>query len=259
METSIVITDHGPGRPLAEGIPASCAGSGLVILRSANRGFGSGCNLAADRAFEDGADWVWFLNNDATIQVPVFSRLMEMAQGFPEVGLWGTHQRDGLRLLGTDRLPRWFPPPTASIRNLDLLPDGCLQLDAHETLSGASILISRQTWASLGHWPEWCFLYHEDVAWCLKAHSLGIPVVLTPLEVLHIPSTNTGRRSPLTTYYGVRNSLLLHAEHWPTRKAARLRHSIHLLQKRFFQGRWWLLGPTLMGIVDAFRGKRFIR
>lgn len=256
-ETPIVIMDHGPGRPLAECLPASCMSPNLEIIRSANRGFGSGCNLAADRAFENGAEWVWFLNNDAMIQAPVFSRLLELARSFPEVGLWGTHQRNGSRVLGADRLPSWFLPPPASLRLLDALPAGCRQLEAHETLSGASILVSRQAWGSLGHWPEWCFLYHEDVAWCLRAHGLGIPMVLTPLEILHTPSTSTGRRSPLTTYYGVRNSLLLHAEHWPGKKGVRLIQSIHLLQKRFFQGRWKQLWPTLRGIVDASRGKRF--
>lgn len=255
--TPIIIIDHGPGRPLAESVPPSCPSPNLAIFPSVNRGFGSGCNLAAEKAFNSGADWVWFLNNDAVIQAPILSDLMKLARSFPEVGLWGTHQRNGSRALGADRLPRWFLPPVASLRILDSLPDGCRQLEAHETLSGASILISRQAWASLGHWPEWCFLYHEDVAWGLRAHKLGIPMVLTPLEILHTPSTNTGRRSPMTTYFGVRNSLLLHAEHWPGKRGVRLVQSIHLLQKRFFQGRWRQLGPTFRGIIDANRGKRF--
>jgi len=251
--------DHGPRRPLGESKPPACEKATITIIDSVNQGFARGCNLAAETAFDQGVGWVWFLNNDATIESDVLTRLMELAEAYPQVGLWGTHQRMQSRILGMDALPRWFDPPTGAAGALEKLPLGCHQLHAHETLSGASILISLQTWRQLGPWPDWCFLYYEDVAWCLKAHGLGIPLVLTPLEINHAPNTSTGRRSALTTYYGVRNRLLLHADHWPRRKGLRLLQSLYLLQKRFFQGRWNMLGPTFRGIVDASRGKRFMR
>ena len=253
----VVISDHGADQPLGERLQGHPSCDKLRIIRRENLGFGSGCNAAAETAFSAGAQWVWFLNNDATLDSPVLTRLLELAQRVPQVGLWGTLQRDGDRSIGADKLPKWFPTPSCATPNVADLPPGCHQLGARETLSGASILVSRAAWERLGPWPEWCFLYWEDVAWCLKAHEAGIPMVMTDLEILHPRNTTTGHHSPLTTYYGVRNSLLLHGDLWPQSKWQRLGQAVHLLQKRVLQGNWRMLRPTLQGILDARKGLRF--
>ena len=253
----VVIADHGPGRALLEQLQDHATCPTLQILRRENHGFGAGCNAAAAEAFTHGAQWVWFLNNDARLEAPILTRLLDLAQRSPLVGLWGTGQRDGDCRVGADQLPGWFPTPSFTTPSLADLPPGCRQLGARETLSGASILVSRAAWERLGPWPEWCFLYWEDVAWCLKAHAAGIPMVMTDLEVSHARNTTTGRHSPLTTYYGARNGLLLHTDLWPQRRWQRYRQALHLLQKRLFQGNWRMLGPTLQGILDARKGLRF--
>jgi GT2 family glycosyltransferase len=255
----VFISDHGPSLPLAEQLPEFPGSMALRIQRRENLGFASGCNAAAEAAFSAGARWVWFLNNDATLDSPVLSRLLAMAQQCPQVGLWGTRQKDGEKMVDADKLPSWFPTPPYATKHVMDLPLGCRQLGARETLSGASILVSREAWIQMGPLPEWCFLYYEDVAWCLNAHELGIPMVMTDLEIRHPRNTTTGRHSLLTTYYGVRNALLLHSDLWPERKGLRLWRAVHLLQKRFLQGNWRMLAPTLRGILDARRGLRFKR
>jgi GT2 family glycosyltransferase len=251
----IYIADHDPGTRLEETL--ADLHPGVRILPRDNLGFGPGCNAAADWAFREGAQWVWFLNNDATLPGPVLSCLIELSKRHPEVGLWGTLQLDGQRCIGTDRLPRWFgaPPGTPSFAPLPLEP-GLQRLGPEETLSGASILVTRAAWERLGPWPEWCFLYWEDVIWGLRAHQKGIPAVMTELAVIHPRNTTVGRHSALSTYYGVRNELLLHADLWPSRHGTRLLHGLHILQKRLFQGNWGMLGPAFRGILDARKGLR---
>jgi len=253
----VVISDQGPGLPLSEQLQGYRSFSQLRILRRENLGFGAGCNAAATAAFSAGAQWVWFLNNDATLDAPVLTHLLEIARKHPEVGFWGMQQRDGDRRIGVDTLPAWFPTPSYSTRILAGLPPECHQLTARETLSGASLLVSREAWERTGPWPEWCFLYWEDVAWCLQAHAAGIPMVMTELEILHPRHTTTGHHSPLTTYYGVRNGFLLHRDLWPQRKGQRWRQALHLLQKRLLQGNFKMLAPTFKGILDASKGLRF--
>jgi len=257
-QVSIYISDHGPGEALGASIPADVSGERLFVTTGENRGFGAGCNAAARRAFEAGSEWIWFLNNDAFIQSPILSNLLRLADRFPDVGMWGTLQRDGERVLGANRLPSWFPTPTppTTAPAVECLPDRCRQLGPRETISGASILVSRKVWDEVGPWPEWCFLYWEDTAWGLHAHELGIPMVMTDLEVVHSGHMAAARHSRTTTYYGVRNSLLLHRDCWPSRGSQRLYQACHMLQKRFFQGNWHMLGPTLTGILDAHRGCR---
>ena len=247
----VVVVDHGPG----PGLEAALAGAHprcTVLANHANPGFGPGCSMGAAHAFAEGAEAVWFLNNDATLEGPTLGRLLALARAHPEVALWGTQQRDGARILGTDRQPPWFakgPAPRPA------LPPGCRQLDARETLSGASILVTRTQWERLGPWPADLFLYYEDAAWCLRAHLQGLPMALVELPVTHPRSSTIGRRSPLATFYGVRNQLRLHREIHPGAGAARFAMGLHLLQKRLFQGRWGLLVHTFRAILASARGQ----
>jgi GT2 family glycosyltransferase len=241
-----VVVDHDCG----DGLRGALAGvhPNLEILHNpANPGFGAGCNLGAEWAFRNGAEAVWFLNNDASLEGPVLGRLLALARAHPWIALWGTRQRDGERLLDVDVQPPWFA------RNLAVqpagLPPGCRQLEGKETLSGASILVTRDQWQRLGAWPEDMFLYYEDAAWCFRAHAMGLPMALADLTVTHPRASTIGRHSSLAIFYGVRNRLSLHRQIHPKAWPARVGMALHMLQKRFFQGRWKLLPHTARGIL----------
>ena len=247
-----VVVDHGPGDGLAaalEGLHPDLT----ILLAHDNPGFGAGCNRGAAWAFGRGAGGVWFLNNDAVIAEPMLGTLVELARSRPEVALWAHTQRDCGRAIGADRQPAWYatalpgyaPPPT-----------GCRFLGPGESLSGASIFVTREAWTALGPWPDGFFLYYEDAAWCHRAHCLGRPLALLDQALDHDRGTTTGRRSPLTVFYGVRNRLLLHRDLHPQAGWARLLMGLDLLQKRFFQGRWRLLRPTWDGLWAARAGRR---
>lgn len=249
----VVVVDHGPG----EGLGSSLAGAhpGLVVIpRLDNPGFGAGCNVGAEVALAAGASALWFLNNDALVARPMLAELEGLAAGTPEVVLWGTLQREGTQDVGSDRQKPWFAAGAA--KPLPALPPGCRQLGPQESLSGASLFLTRDAWTRLGPWPEDCFLYWEDTAWCHRAHRLSLPLVLTDLAVLHERSSTVGRRSPLATFYGVRNMLWLHQQIHPGATFARRLMALNLLQKRLFQGRFPLLRPTWDGLRAAFAGRR---
>jgi GT2 family glycosyltransferase len=248
----VIVVDHGPG----EGLPLALKGvhPNLCILSNhSNPGFGAGCNLGAEEAFRAGAEGVWFLNNDAVIEAPMLAELLALASGFPEVGMWSHTQSERGRSIGADQQPLWYAVPS---HPLPPPPPGCRYLSTQESLSGASMFITRQQWEQLGPWPADFFLYWEDAAYCLRAHRRGTPLALLERAFLHDRGTTTGRRSPLTVFYGVRNHLLLHREIHPRKSATRWFMGLNLLQKRFFQGRWHLLRPTLDGIIAAARDRR---
>jgi len=249
---TVVVVDHGPGEGLAQALAG--AHPALTILANpANPGFGAGCNQGAAHAFAAGAEAVWFLNNDATLEGPTLGPLLALARAHPSVALWGTPQRDGERLLGADLQPVWCDQ--GQVAPL-ALPAGCSQLSARETLSGASILVTRAQWEALGPWPEDLFLYLEDTAWCLRAHALGLPLALADLPVRHPRSSTIGRHSRLSIFYGARNTLRVHRQLRPGQRLQRWGLAFHMLQKRFFQGRWGLLGHTWRGIRAGLADQR---
>lgn len=245
-----IVVDHNPGPGLAEALAG--AHPHLTILSDpSNPGFGAGCNRGAARALADGARTLWFLNNDAVAEDGVLAALVALGRAHPEVALWGTLQVDEHRVLGADVQAFTCPAP-GPLPALDL-PAGCRLLGPAETLSGASLFLAREAWERLGPWPEDYFLYLEDTAWCMRAHRAGLPLVITSLRIIHRRGSTTGRKSALPVFYGVRNALRLHRELRPGAGGARLWMAFHLLQKRFFQGRWGLLAPTLRGALAGFR------
>ena len=247
-----IVVDHGPHRGLAEAL-AGLHPHLTILPDPANPGYGPGCNRGAAQALAEGAQGLWFLNNDVTLPGPVLADLAELARRHPAVALWGTHLRDGRILRGVDRQSfAWAQGPTPAVGPL---PGGCQVLGPRETLCGASIYLSCQAWERLGPWPEDYFLYLEDTAWCMRAHRAGLPMVITGLVVDHVRSSTVGIRSRLAIFYGVRNQLRLHRELRPWAGPRRLLRAMHLLQKRFFQGRWGLLAPTLLGLAAAFMGR----
>ncbi|MDP2877676.1 MAG: glycosyltransferase family 2 protein [Holophaga sp.] len=247
-----VVVDHGPKPGLGDSLVG--AHPHLTILDDfSNPGFGSGCNRGAEYAFAAGAPAVWFLNNDALLEGPTLAPLLRLAEAHPQVGLWGTHQLNGRRRQGTDRMDGWFS------RGLHLtkipIPSYCRQLGPRETLSGASILVPRRTWDLLGPWPNTYFLYWEDVAWCRKAHALDLPLVITDLQILHRSARTVGKRSPLQAFYSARNRLLLHRELHPDGHLERFWIALYLFQMRLFQGRINLVRVAGHGIWAAHRGQ----
>ena len=248
----VVVVDHGPGDGLAKAV-AGIHPHLTLLPDPANPGFGPGCNRGATLALAEGAQGVWFLNNDAVLTAPVLGLLAGLARRHPGVALWGTRLREGDLLRGADT--QSFGSGGAPAPAVPSLPADCRVLGPRETLSGASIFLSRQAWDQLGPWPSDYFLYLEDTAWCMRAHRAGLAMAITGLEVEHVRSTTVGVRSRLAIFYGVRNQLRLHRELRPGASLQRLAKAAHLLQKRLFQGRWSLLAPTLMGLAAAFRGQ----
>ena len=224
-----------------------------VLSSHANPGFGAGCNLGAERAYREGAEGVWFLNNDAVIESPMIEELVMLSRAHPEVAFWGHTQLERGRRIGADCHPAWYGVEQPC---LPPAPEGSRFLEPRESLSGASLFVSRRQWERIGSWPSDYFLYYEDAAYCHRAHHLGLPLALLDSYILHDRGTTTGRRSPMTTFYGVRNRLLLHREIRPRESSARMLIGLNLLQKRFFQFRWGMLRPTWDGLWAAARNQR---
>jgi len=248
---AVIVVDHGP----EPGLGASLEGAHprLRVLEDfSNPGFGCGCNRGAEHAFAQGAAAVWFLNNDAVLEGPTLAPMLALAEAHPEVGLWGTHQLNGRRRQGADRMDGWFcrglrahPVP---------LPPGCRQLEPRESLSGASMLVTRGAWSRIGPWPTGYFLYWEDAAWCRRAHGLGLPIVLSDLCIIHRSARTVGKRSPLQAFYSARNRLLLHRELHPQGAMERFWIALYLFQMRLLQGRLRLLRAAWHGVWAAHHG-----
>lgn len=191
----------------------------VVYLRSdVNLGFAGGCNLGLQRALADGAELVWFLNNDALPEPDSLRRLVDAATAA------------GAAVAGPKILRHGCEPPrldsVAVAVDLDwgrfsLLGhdqvdrgqyDGLRRVDA---VTGCAMLVRADLARALGGFDERYFAYLEDIDLCLRAGARGETVLCVPAARVHHDraAARHGRQSADSLYYTCRNHFLLLATH----------------------------------------------
>src|SRR6266568_5938037 len=61
-----------------------------LLQTGANLGFAGGNNVGIRYALEQGAEYVWLLNNDTTVDADALSALVRMAEGDTKIGMAGS-------------------------------------------------------------------------------------------------------------------------------------------------------------------------
>ena len=187
-----VLVDNEAGSATGIGVPDDTT----VMPLSDNLGFAGGANAGIASAFSDGAAHVVLLNDDVLVEPGCIEALAVAA---------------GDRGAASPRIDG--PPGIAfSGGELELVRGFGRHVDgAADYLSGACLCISRSAWDVVGSFNEQLFLYYEDVEWCLRAHSLHVPLtVALDARATHIGGASSGGREGETwAYYSTRNRLWL--------------------------------------------------
>lgn len=209
--SSVIVVDNASGDDSAETLSATIEAErwgGWVALLSApiNGGFAYGNNLAARPALasKHPPDFVWMLNPDTRVRQGALSKLVAFLCAHPHVGIAGSSLEfeDGtlwphafrfpsiwseiatalrLRVVGT-MLQRYMPLLNMSDRaeRVDWLP-------------GASMMVRREVFESIGLMDEGYFLYFEETDFCLHAARAGWECWYVPQSrVMHIAGQSTG-------------------------------------------------------------------
>ena len=175
-----------------------------IVGGGVNRGFAAGVNLGAAQAQ---GDWLLIINPDAVLQTGAVEALQAALAGAADpaiaggkiFGLDGKEQRGGRRrrltmrsaaatFLGLGWLKAVNPGFVNINRNDEMEPTGPVPMDA---VSGALMLISRDSFERLGGFDEGYFLHVEDLDICRRAEAEGGTVIYTPLaSALHHGATS---------------------------------------------------------------------
>lgn len=167
-----------------------------MIENQFNRGFGAAANQGAEKALEQGAEFVLFLNNDALLDSDCVQQLLAEADrrgaagllgprvvlpGSPE-RLWAAggkldHRQNLSSLMGQGQLdgPEW-----QGVHPVDYVP-GCV------------LLARRQCLEETGLFDEAFFAYTEDLDLGVRAAAAGWECCLVgTARAVHRPSSATG-------------------------------------------------------------------
>lgn len=160
-----------------------------------NLGFAKGNNAGIRAALNRGAEFVWVLNNDTTVDPKALRAMVEKAETDPNIGAVGSaiysmQDRQRIQVWGGGYVnfllgrSRHFTTP---VRDEEL-----------HFITGASLLIRRQTLEDLGLLDEGFFMYWEDADYCLRLRRSGRRLaVAEKSRVWHREQGSIGKKSAL--------------------------------------------------------------
>jgi hypothetical protein len=213
--THVVVVDNASGdgsAALIQGaIAAESWGDWVSLLPlEHNGGYAFGNNAAIRLGLESTNPPPYFLilNPDTLVRAGALKALVNFMDEQPDVGIAGSRLEDpdgtpqrsafrfhtifseldsGLRLgVITKLLSRWVVAPA-------------VREDTYQTdwVSGASMIVRREVFASVGLLDEKYFLYFEEVDFCLQANKAGWSCWYVPASrVVHLVGQSTGVNNP---------------------------------------------------------------
>jgi GT2 family glycosyltransferase len=240
---------------------------GLVVVENeANLGFGEGANRGAKRALEEGADAVFFINNDLELEAGCLALLVAHLAQNPRVGICGPRvldHADPTRVWCAGGLLTWR-------QNLSTLrghkrADGPRYRRERQVdyIPGCALLALADVLYAIGGFDAAYFAYMEDVDFCLRAKQAGWAVILVgEASALHASSSSTGGGyNPRRKYMmGVNSIWFLRQHGGPLAWARFVLFDVLSLPLLLIWAVCHGNGPSVVakarGIFDGLRGRR---
>jgi GT2 family glycosyltransferase len=261
----VILVDNGS----SDGTPGTVARrwpNVTVLAQRQNVGFAEGNNVGIRHALDAGADYVFLLNNDTTIDADAIAHCVEVAEQFVDVGavcpmIYFAEPPTLVWYAGAE-----FDPGRARsgrmLRYRELEAGAATGATETDRAVGAAVLLPRGALEQVGLLDRDLFFLYEDVDWSLRARRAGYRIYLARAgKVWHrVSAAAGGEHSPLIAYYETRNHLIVCRRYAPLgglRGVARelAIALIHLAAARRAKRPIAYLAAVLQGWRDGRRGR----
>jgi GT2 family glycosyltransferase len=181
------------------------------IKNEANLGFAAGNNIGIRFALERMARYVLLLNNDTEVEKDFLSRLIEVAEMDPKVGLASPVIFNGYNkhVWFSGGKIDWLKMKARHITEITAV-------DFYETgfISGCALLVRSDVFKKIGLLDEDYFLYWEDVDFSLRAKKAGFKnAVVASSWVYHFEKSESDKKSKI--YWLVVSGLIFFQKNTP--------------------------------------------
>lgn len=213
-DTTIIVdnasTDQTSGW-LREWLPARLAHSKLVTLDE-NLGGAGGFATGITRALDDGADWIWMMDDDAKPKPNALGELMSVATD--PANIYGSIATNGEATSWTTTL---IGPPRRAVDRVAEIPEEA----EVESLPFLGFMIHRDLVHSIGLPDAGYFIAADDVEYCIRASRAGAKLIVAGKSQIEHPRTQRHvlrvfgidvvylRLPPWKRYYDTRNRILI--------------------------------------------------
>ncbi len=207
----VLIIDNGSpqkeSKTLAEGDPRL-----FWLGLDENKGFSGGHNAGLAYAMQNGADFVWLLNNDATVEANCLSKLIEIAESEKSVGAVNAAVLDTVLNSDLSKTPVAGRGVIDYRRGKTLLKEAASQTDFVDCdwLAASNLLLRTEAIRQVGDFDERYFLYFEDVELCHRLRLSGWRCLhVSDAHITHVGGASTEESlQHWRSYYYTRNRCL---------------------------------------------------
>lgn len=210
----IIVVDNGSSDGSSEEIARAFPDT-IVLKTGQNLGFTGGNNVGIQHANKMGADYVYLLNNDTTVEPDALEALVATAESQPTAGLLAP-----IIFEYYPPRPIWFAGSKMDLQRGAAWHDNSHVPEPTEApyeipwATGCAMLIRTRLMQELGGFDDRYYLSSEDVDLCVRVRKSGLRVLAVPAARIYHKGGRSGlRMSGIHFYYTVRNTLLLLRKH----------------------------------------------
>ena len=183
-----------------------------IIQLKKNLGYAGNNNVGITAAIEDGAEWVFVLNEDIILAPDVISNLIRVGQSTPQAGILGPmvfhyDEPHVIQSAGGELDWHWV---SRHIGQNEVDTGQYAQIRETDWVSGCAIMVKKSAIEQAGLIDERFFYYWEETEWCLRIREAGWRAFVVPhAKIWHKGVQHDYKPSPNITYYATRNRMLL--------------------------------------------------
>jgi len=171
-------------------------------------GFNSGIRYALEHLDQD---YIWLLDNDATVAPGALSALVETLDQNPSIAVAGSkilNAHDSVHIVETGASIDWRTASVVPVNRNVVNPGNEPILFDVEYVAICSALFRVSALKRIGLMDERYFLLWDDMDWGVSFSQAGYRVVAVNHSVIYHPPFTEKRSLAVDNYYGIRNPLL---------------------------------------------------
>ena len=218
-DVRIRVIDNGSARTDYEALCAGAESLGFSVARlEQNLGFTGGHNTSIAWAIEEGIDYLWLLNNDATVRSNCLDKLVAALEedrrlgavspviepegnGRPVAAWGGTHD-------WSTRQTVWFASETESLQKHQDIPTEIF-------VAGTAIMLRVKAMAAIGELDDRLFAYYDDSDLGVRLAKKGWRSKVVFDASIEHGWREIGQMAPYFFYLYYRNEMIFLATHVP--------------------------------------------
>ena len=210
--TGIIVVNNGSTDGTREWLDAQ---PGLLVVHQDNVGGSGGFYTGIERAYSEGADWIWCMDDDVFPHPDCLDRLLPYTDR-PEVGILSPRRLLEGKVFTHEFRHFNFTNPVGSLHGRKLAKQ---QVNQATEIVGADFegpFISRRVVEKIGLPNRELFIFCDDTDYCLRAHLAGFKLLYIPKALMDKHKffsndtwTSRNRKKKWKRYYQVRNEAYL--------------------------------------------------